>query len=356
MDNYETCCTKVQKWLNKNLYSFLHTMLDIQKFIGTPKIIVSEEDNNVTKFELNYLPRWFWHTLWNALRRIILSYSVWWAVTWLKIKWVPHEYHVIDWVKEDVISIMLNFKKLRFKFDPSIESIQWVPQRFKWIGKYDSKFLKLPTWIELLSSDEYLFEITDPALELNIDLRIEKWYKYYSVEFLRNRDIEEENSDVNTLVIDNEFKLVDYIKYDVEEVIDDFTWWTKDSLKLEIWSLFDWVSAKEMVMFAGEVLASYAKLFIFDDVYIDRSVLLEYNELNFEKELLPEEMNIKTMPIDALPLSERTRNALIKNSVLYVEDLEKKKKGELLLMKGVGRKAIDEITQSLANIGKSLAG
>jgi DNA-directed RNA polymerase alpha subunit len=55
-------------------------------------------------------------------------------------------------------------------------------------------------------------------------------------------------------------------------------------------------------------------------------------------------------------LSERTRNALIKNSVLYVEDLEKKKKWELLLMKGVGRKAIDEITQSLANIGKSLAG
>ncbi|MBO7505424.1 hypothetical protein J6T66_04825 [bacterium] len=88
-----------------------------------------------------------------------------------------------------------------------------------------------------------------------------------------------------------------------------------------------------MVMFAGEVLASYAKLFIFDDVYIDRSVLLEYDDLNFEKDKLPEETNIKTMPIDALPLSERTRNALIKNNILYVEDLEKKKKGELLLMK-----------------------
>ncbi|MCK9466768.1 MAG: hypothetical protein M0P94_00415 [Candidatus Absconditabacterales bacterium] len=331
-------------------------MLDIQKFIGTPKIIVSEEDNNVTKFELNYLPRGFGHTLGNALRRIILSYNVGGAITGLKIKGVPHEYHVIDGVKEDVIAIMLNFKKLRFKFDPSIEAIQRVPQRFKGIGKYDSKSLKLPTGIEILNSDEYLFEITDPSLELNMDLRIEKGYKYYSVEFLRTRDSEQENTDVNTLVIDNEFKLVDYIKYDVDEVIDDFTGGTKDSLKLEIGSLFGGVSAKEIIMFAGEVLASYAKLFIFDDVYIDRSVLLEYNELNFEKELLPEEMNIKTMPIDALPLSERTRNALIKNTVLYVEDLEKKKKGELLLMKGVGRKAIDEITQSLANIGKSLAG
>jgi DNA-directed RNA polymerase alpha subunit len=95
---------------------------------------------------------------------------------------------------------------------------------------------------------------------------------------------------------------------------------------MEIRSLFGGVSAKEIVMFAGEVLASYAKLFIFDDVYIDRSVLMEYEELNFEKEKLPEESNIKTMPIDALPLSERTRNALIKNQILYVEDLEKKKK------------------------------
>jgi DNA-directed RNA polymerase subunit alpha len=331
-------------------------MLDIQKFIGTPKIIVSEEENNITKFELNYLPRWFWHTLWNALRRIILSYNVWWSVTWLKIKWVPHEYHVIDWVKEDVIAIMLNFKNLRFKFDESVENLQWIPQRFKGVGKYDSNSLKLPSGIELLNDWEYLFEITDPSLELNIDVRIEKWYKYYSVEFLRNRDTEEENFDVNTLVIDNEFKLVDYIKYDVNEVIDDFTWGTKDSLKMEIRSLFGGVSAKEIVMFAGEVLASYAKLFIFDDVYIDRSVLMEYEELNFEKEKLPEESNIKTMPIDALPLSERTRNALIKNQILYVEDLEKKKKWELLLMKWVGRKAIDEINQSLWNIWKTLIG
>jgi len=73
-------------------------------------------------------------------------------------------------------------------------------------------------------------------------------------------------------------------------------------------------------------LASYAKLFIFDDVYIDKSVLVEYEDLKVEKERLPEETNIKTMPIDALPLSERTRNALIKNNILYVEDLEKKKK------------------------------
>ncbi|NOZ44240.1 MAG: hypothetical protein GXP45_03765 [bacterium] len=221
------------------------------------------------------------------------------------------------------------------------------------MGKYNSSSLKLPSGIDLLSEEQYLFEITDPSLELNIDLRIEKGYSYYSIEYLRTRDKKEEGTDVNILLVDNDFKLVDYVRYEVDEVIEDFTGSTKDSLSLEIRSLFVNVSPKELLMFAGEVLASYAKLFIFDDIYIDKSTLVEYEELEVDKEL-PEEKNIKTMPIDALPLSERTRNALIKNEILYVEDLEKKKKGELLLMKGVGRKAIEEINKSLANIGKSL--
>lgn len=109
-------------------------------------------------------------------------------------------------------------------------------------------------------------------------------------------------------------------------------------------------------MFAGEVLASYAKLFIFDNVYIDKSFLVDMEDLEKLQEKFPEETHVKTMPIDALPLSERTRNALIKNNILYVEDLEKKKKGELLLMKGVGRKAIDEINSALSNIDKALIG
>lgn len=331
-------------------------MLDIQNFIWVPKIITTNVDDQTTKFELAYLPRWFWHTLWNALRRIILAYNIGWAATWLKIKWVVHEYHVIDWVRESVIDMMLNFKKLRFSVDEKAENIQRVSQRFKWIWQCYANNIKLPAWIELLNEDEYLFEITDPSAELNIDIRIEKWYRYYSIDYLRTREKKEEWSDVNLLLIDNEFKLVEYIKYDVEEIIEDFTGKTKDKLIIEIKSGFKKVSPKEIVMFAWEVLASYAKLFIFDDVYIDKSVLVEYEDLKVEKERLPEETNIKTMPIDALPLSERTRNALIKNNILYVEDLEKKKKWELLLMKWVWRKAIDEINSSLSNIGKALLG
>lgn len=244
-----------------------------------------------------------------------------------------HEYHVVDGVKETVIDMMLNFKTLRFKIDEKADNIQRITQRFSGIGMYTSNNLKLPAGIELLDEDVELFEITDPSLELNIEIRIEKGYGYYSIDYLRSRDRKDEDVDANILLIDNEFKVIDYVKYDVEEVIEDFTGSTKDLLVIEVRSRFKGVSPKEIVMFAGEVLASYAKLFIFDNIYIDRSFLVDIEDLDRVQDKFHEETNIKTMPIDALPLSERTRNALIKNNILYVEDLEKKKKGELLLMK-----------------------
>lgn len=317
--------------------------------------MATEIDDCTTKFELKNLPRGFGHTLGNAMRRIILAYNLGGAVTGLKIKWVPHEYFVIDGVKENVVNILLNFKKLRFTFDEKSEPIQWISQRFKWLGEYKAADLKLPSWITLLNPEELLFEITDSAVELNMELRIEKWYGYYSLDYLRNRDKKSEWKDVNVLLIDNDFKLVDYVKYDVQEVIEDFNWSTKDTLVIEIKTQFGEVSPKQMLQFAGEALASYAKLFVFDDMYIDKSVFVEMEDLNTEiSSTVIDETNIKTMPIDALPLSERTRNALIKNQILYVEDLEKKKKAELLLMKWVWKKAIDEINDSFKQLGKPL--
>ena len=179
--------------------------------------MATEIDDCTTKFELKNLPRGFGHTLGNAMRRIILAYNLGGAVTGLKIKWVPHEYFVIDGVKENVVNILLNFKKLRFTFDEKSEPIQWISQRFKGLGEYKAADLKLPSGIILLNPEEPLFEITDAATEINMELRIEKWYGYYSLDYLRNRDKKTESKDVNVLLIDNDFKLVDYVKYDVQE-------------------------------------------------------------------------------------------------------------------------------------------
>lgn len=331
-------------------------MLDTQKLIWKPKIIFDKLDDKTYVFEVSYLPKWFGHTLWNALRRIILSYSVGWAITALKIKGISHEYSTIDWIKESVIDIMLNFKKLRFKTDENLEKSQWISQRFKWVGKYTSSDLKLPSWVELLNEDNYLFEISDNVSELIIDYRLEKGYWYYNIDFLRKREEKEEDKDIGLLLIDNDFKAVEYVKYNVVDVIDDFLWWSKDKLIIEVKSISENISPKEFLTFAGEVLSSYAKLFVFDEAYLDKSVFVEYGEMEDGREKWWDHLELKTIPIDALPLSERTRNALIKNNILYVEDLEQKRRNELLSMKWVWRKAVDEINQALANIWKSLIG
>jgi len=148
----------------------------------------------------------------------------------LKIKGIPHEYTTIDGIKENVVNILLNFKKLRFKIDENLDKINWISQNFSKIWKYYAKDLKLPSWIEILNEDEYLFEITDPNVDLNIEYRIEKGYGYYSIEFLRKREESSDAKETWLMLIDNDFNIVENIKYNVEEVIEDFSWTMKDVL------------------------------------------------------------------------------------------------------------------------------
>jgi DNA-directed RNA polymerase subunit alpha len=328
-------------------------MLDIQKYIGTPKIIFEEIDDNLTKYVIQNLPRGFGHSLGNALRRILLWYSYAGAITGLKIKSISHEYSVLTGVKESVIDIILNIKELRYKPSEYQDKYFWVDQKFTKPGKYYAKNLKVWDDVEILNPDLYLFEITDATTPISMDIRFEKWYWYYSIEYLRNRENKNETIDSNLILIDNDFQIVEYVKYDVQEQIDNFIGGNKDVLNLEIKSISPAITPKELLMFAGEVLSHYAQLFAFDDVYMDMSAFIE-DETILWRGLTEEEMNIKTMPIDALPLSERTRNALIKNEILYVEDLEKKRRVDLQTMKWVWKKAVDEIIESLRDIGKSL--
>jgi DNA-directed RNA polymerase subunit alpha len=284
------------------------------------------------------------------MRRIILGYSAGASVTAMKVKGVSHEYHTIDGIKESVLDIMLNIKKLRFTVDENMEKIQRVTQRFKGIGRFTADNLKFGSGIELLNEDVYLCEISDPSVEFVFELRIEKGYGYYSLNTLRVREEKADDTDVNILLIDNDFRAVEYVQYHVDEVIDDFMGNGKDKLVLEVKTISPKITAQAILSFAGEVLASYSKLFIFDEAYIDKSLIVDYYDIAEKKEKGSDDHGVKTIPIDALPLSERTRNALIKNDILYVEDLTKKRKSELMTMKGIGRKAVDEINDSLVNL------
>ncbi len=325
-------------------------MLDIQKFLWKPKIEV-KQDKWVSIFRFWPIPAWLWHSIWNLFRRTILSYNPAISITGISIKWVNHEYSTIDWLKESWLQILLNFKDLRFIGD-LVDNPIWVTKKFKWIWKYTANDLDLPDWIEILTDDKYLFEITDPKLELEISYRLEKWYRYLSLEELQKREkknMEDDiGSDIWLMLIDNDFRIIKNVIYKVDEVIEDFTSEPNDYIELKIETISDKITPKDLLAFVAEVAISYFKIFVFPDSYVDHSLLIDWGELEDknEKELKVEE--IKKTPIDSLAwLSERTRNALIKNNIEFVEDLKKLTKAELLAMKGVWKKAVYEIQDAL---------
>ncbi len=331
-------------------------MLDLQKTIGLPEIKIEQIDDMTSRFILNHLPRWFGHTLGNSLRRLVLWYPFWSAITGMKIKWAAHEYTVLEWVKESVLDIMLAFKNLRFKMDVSLDEQIWVTQKFSSIWKVYAKDLKLPTWVELITTEEYLFEVTDSKADLYIEYRIEKWYWYYSVLFLRDREKKWEWLDTHLLLIDNSFSAVNYFNYEVNEIAVDFAWWLEDQLVVELQTMSNHINPKDILKYASRVLVDYMRLFEFEDVILDESFFTTYDDVKAagNQKVSTFDVNIKKQPIEVLGLSERTRNALLKNTIMFVEDLEVKKKSELINMRWVWRKAVDEIEQSLKDMWKSL--
>jgi len=329
-------------------------MLDIQSYIGAPRIYLDEKSPLHTDCVIAYLPRGFGHTLWNALRRLILWYDYGASITWFSLSGVSHEYSVLDGVDCSVFDILLRLKQLRFSLMWTQGNEVYIQGKLSWIGEFKASNLVLPAWVTLLSDDCVLCTITDPKVSYQYTIRVEKGSWYYTIEYLEAREKEKESQDIDLILIDNDFRVVDTVTYHVDEVLDDLAWSSKDKLTISLYVKYPTISVKDILSFAWEVLASYGKLFIYEDAYLDKSMFVDYQSLDDHFHHCQSEEPIKVMPIDALSLTERTRNALIKNDILYVEDLVKKKKNELLTMKWVGRKAVDEINVALSSIGKSL--
>jgi len=333
-------------------------MLDIQKFLWKPSIEYSKDENNISTFKFWPLPSGIGHSVWNMIRRTLLAYTPAVSITSINVKWVSHEYSTIDGVKETVLQIMLNFKDLKFKWDIS-DSIEWKTKKFKKIWKYYVEDLDLPAGVEILTDWAYLFELTDPKTTVEISYRLEKWYRYLSIEELQKReknDAEKEGAQIWNLLIDNDFKVVKTVTYSVEEQISDFNGDYNDNLIIKIEPISEKIDSKELLTFVWEVVSSYTKMFIFDDYYVDTDLIVDVNDLDNSEdnsEIKVEE--VKKTPIDSLSwLSERTRNALIKNGIEFIEYLETKTRSELNSLKWVWKKAVDEIQVALEKEWKSL--
>lgn len=319
----------------------------VHNAIWIPKIAEKKVNDNISKFEIWPFPRGYGNTLWNPMRRVLLSSLPGTKVTGIKVKWVNHEYSTLPWIKEGIVDIMLNLKNLII--EKNSIWIEWLKINKNKAGVVTASDIKVPAGIKILNKDLYITEIDKNWLELDIEIRVEKSVGYLSIEDLRKKE-----DDVNILLIDANFSPITNVKYSVESTrIDDMT--NLENLEIEIST--SWIiSPAEAIKFSGKMLTSYFGLFNADGLQVDWEFISDVTDLlNREKEEVKVELEKETYtPIEIMGLSPRTLNALINWDILSIETLVKCTETKLVSIKGFGKKAMTEIRASLAERGFKL--
>ncbi len=319
----------------------------IHNVIWVPKITQNDQENNTSFFTVSPLPRWYGVTLWNSLRRVLLSTIPGTKVTGIKVKWVSHEYSSVPWVKDSVVGMILNFKKLVIsKNDTWIEWLKLSKDKAWVVTAAD---IKCPAWVEILNKDLYITEIDKDGLELDIDIRVEKRVGYLSIEELK--EVEE---DVDVLLVDANFSPVLNVKYEVKTTR---IWEVNnlDCLEMSI-STNGVITPVDAIKFSGDMLASYFSLFNEESLQVEWNFIADVKDLvTREKEEVKEELEKETYtPIEIMWLSPRTLNALINGNILSIEQLTKCTETKLSSIKWFGKKAMTEIRSSLNERGLKL--
>lgn len=321
----------------------------IHNTIGVPKIIQKELDTNSTSFTVWPLPKGYGITLGNSLRRILLSSIPGTRITWIKVSGVSHEYSTLPWVKDSIIDIILNLKGLVVRKGET--GVEWLKLSKSKSWRVTAADIKAPAGIEILNKDLYITEIDQDGLELNIDIRVEKWVWYLTVE-----ELKEEEEDVEVLHIDANFSPVLNVKYNIEQTrFGDMT--NLDSLEMVV-TTNGAITPVDAIKFSWDMLTSYFSIFNEKSLQVEGQFISNVKELiNKEKEEVQEELEKESYtPIEIMWLSPRTLNALINWNILSIEKLTKCTETKLSSIKWFGKKAMTEIRLSLADRWLKLLG
>ena len=179
-------------------------MLQKEILLPSELKIISEKENK-GNYEIAGLYPGYGHTLGNSLRRIILSSIPGVAITKIKIQGAAHEFTAIDDVKEDALTIVLNLKKVIFKID-SDEKIT-LKLKKKGLGEVKASDIELPTGVEIINPDQYLFSISSKSKEMEIELEVSKGLGYVTKEEILNH----EKAKVGEIIMDTSFTPVNFL-------------------------------------------------------------------------------------------------------------------------------------------------
>lgn len=319
-------------------------MTDINVVLPSkPKVVLEKDFLGV--YEIDGLYPGYGHTLGNSLRRIILSSLPGSAVTHVKISGVNHEFSTIPGVKEDVITLILNLKRLRIKM--ATDESQSLSFKIKGIKDVKASDIKVPGQIEILNPELHIASITDKNTELDIEMTVSRGLGYVSKDVLQK-----ERVDIGTIALDATFTPIRRVNYEVENMrIGDRTDFNRLKITIETDGTITPHEALEKSI-ATMINQLKAIVGFKEEEPVEAVAPEKSEEHNGEKKELDTEF-LKTR-IETLGLSQRTSNALANANIRTVGGLVRKKEIDIENVEGLGPKGIQEIRKALSEFGITL--
>lgn len=297
-----------------------------------------DEQNNYAKFVCEPLERGYGVTIGNSLRRILLSSLPGCAITSIKIDGVVHEFSTVPNVVEDVSEIIVNLKGVRFKSYDNEEKIIRID--FQLEGEVTAGDIITDGTIEVLNPELHIATVSEGG-HLTMEMTVEKGRGYNTAS--KNK---KDNQDISVLPIDSIFTPVKKVNYQVENTrvgqMVDF-----DKLIIEVWTDGS-LKAYEAISLAAKVITEHLALFI------DLSEAAKNTQIMVEKEE-SKTARVLEMSIEDLELTVRSFNCLKRAGISTVQDLANKTESDMMKVRNLGKKSLDEVTNKLHSLGLDFA-
>jgi len=318
---------------------------------------VVEEKGNQAVIEITGLHPGYGITLGNALRRVLLSSLAGAAVTSVKIKNINHEFSTLAGVLEDILTILLNIKQLRFRIFTEEPRTLTLSQNGEKV--ITAKDLKTPSDVEVVNPDHHIATLTEKSSTIEMELVVEKGVGYVPKETLMRDKVE-----VGLMTLDAIFTPVRKVSYEIENMrVGTATNYNKLRLSIETdgsltpreafikaLSIFQ-EQLRALEHFEEEMPNKQEELPISREEGALPSFSVKTEE---EQETAGVPMDTMKIKVDDLKLSSRTINSLSRAGIKTVGNLVKKSAEELLEIEGFGERALNEIQRSLGNLGLTL--
>lgn len=323
------------------------------------KMSVVREEGNLGVYEIDGLYPGYGHTLGNSLRRIILSSLYGAAITSLKIEGVDHEFSTIDGIKEDVITILLHLKQVRFKL--LTDEPQTVSLSIKGPKEVTANDIVVGGQVEVLNKDLYIADVTG-KVNLSIEMTIEK-----GLGFVPKDMHQKTKTEIGSIAVDAIFTPIRRVMYEVENMrVGDKTNHNRLRMTIETdGTLTPREALEQSIVIMVEQLQSIVGFSIKTREDAVKELIKDKEGNNPADESFEKKKDKKSSEdveitdtlktrIDTLDLSTRTLNALMSANIRTVGGIARKKKEDLLELEGIGEKGIQEIKKILKSFDISL--